>query len=224
MHLEGVLQHRLVFPYVLEITVTTTSSDDRWVERLRGPNPGRDAALAELREIILRGLNRSLSSHPTCRAFQAEDVVQEALVKIMNALDSFEGRSRFTTWAMTIATRVGISELRRRHCKDISLDGVTTSDGLTIDLAVAEAAATGEDIDKRSILSQLQQLIGEVLSDKQRVAIRGLLEGLPVEEIADRTGSNRNAVYKLVHDARSKLKEGFLAAGIEADDISELFA
>lgn len=184
----------------------------------------RDTALAELREIILRGLRHSLNNYQSCGALQLEDVVQEALLKIMNALDQFEGRSRFTTWAMTIATRVGLSELRRKHCKDISLDGVKAGDSLKIDLAVAKDTESDQDLDQRVILSQLQELINDVLTDKQRLAIRGLLEGLPVEEIAHRTGSNRNAVYKLVHDARSKLKEGFRAAGIEADDINSIFA
>ncbi len=51
-----------------------------------------------------------------------------------------------------------------------------------------------------------------------------MLEGLPVEEIADRLNSNRNAIYKLIHDARMRLKEGFQAAGVSADEISETLA
>jgi RNA polymerase sigma-70 factor (ECF subfamily) len=125
---------------------------------------------------------------------------------------------------MTIATRVGISELRRKHCKDISLDGITAGDSLKIELAVVDDENVGTDMDRRSIIEKLQLLIDDVLSDKQRLAIRGLLEGLPIEEIASRTGSNRNAVYKLVHDARSKLKEGFKKSGILAEDVTAIFA
>ena len=79
-------------------------------------------------------------------------------------------------------------------------------------------------MDQQSILSKLQELIEELLTDKQRLAIRGLLEGLPVEEIASRTDSNRNAVYKLVHDARSKLRQGFEQSGIAVEDINAIFA
>ncbi len=202
-----------------------SSDDKQWIQRLSSTDAAdRDAALEELRQLILRGLNRSLNNHYGCRSFQAEDVAQEALLKILNALDTFEGRSRFTTWAMTIATRVGISELRRKHCKDISLDGITAGDSLKIELAVVDDENVGTDMDRRSIIEKLQLLIDDVLSDKQRLAIRGLLEGLPIEEIASRTGSNRNAVYKLVHDARSKLKEGFKKSGILAEDVTAIFA
>lgn len=68
------------------------------------------------------------------------------------------------------------------------------------------------------------ELIETNLTDKQKLAVRGLLEGMPVEELARRTGSNRNAIYKLVHDARRKLREGFEQEGIVADDINTMFA
>ena len=79
-------------------------------------------------------------------------------------------------------------------------------------------------MDQRVILGKLQELIETTLSDKQRIAIRGLLEGLPIEIIASRSGSNRNAVYKLVHDARVRLKEGFRKSGIDTEEIQAIFA
>lgn len=201
-----------------------SSEPDPWVQRLQSTDVNeRDAALTELRDLIVRGLNRSLNNHYGTRSFNAEDVAQEALLKIMNALGKFEGRSRFTTWAMSIATRVGLSEYRRRHTKDISLDGMVAGESLKIEFAAEDKASAGQEMDQRSVLAKLQELIDELLSDKQRLAIRGLLEGLPVEEIASRTGSNRNAVYKLVHDARSKLRQGFEQSGIVAEDINAIF-
>ena len=142
----------------------------------------------------------------------------------MSALDKFEGRSRFTTWAMSIATRVGLSEYRRRHCKDISLDGIVAGDSLKFDFAAKDTAPDGQAMDQENVLSKLQVLVDDLLTDKQRLAIRGLLEGLPIEEIASRTNSNRNAVYKLVHDARTKLRQGFEQSGIGAEDINAIFA
>jgi len=200
-------------------------TNDEWLRRLRSSDVAdRDAALADLRELIVRGLNRSLNNHYGTRSFNTEDVAQDALLKIMNALDKFEGRSRFTTWAMSIATRVGLSEYRRRHCKDISLDGIVAGDSLKFEFAAEDTSPAGQSIDQQTILSKLQELIEHALTDKQRLAIRGLLEGLPMEEIASRTNSNRNAVYKLVHDARTKLKQGFEQSGIVAEDITAIFA
>ncbi|MCA9187777.1 MAG: RNA polymerase sigma factor, partial [Planctomycetales bacterium] len=139
-------------------------------------------------------------------------------------LDTFAGRSRFTTWAMAIATRIGISELRRRRYKDISLDVVTAGGGLPLEATADPSKSVETKTELHSILGTLQQLINESLTDRQRIAMRGVLEGLPVEEIARKTGSNRNAVYKLVHDAREKLKQGFARAGISADDIQSVLS
>ena len=204
--------------------MTHIAEQDEWLQRLTGDEFERNAALEELRELLLRGLSRSLNNRYG-RTFQAEDVVQEALVKIMNSLETFEGRSRFTTWAMTIATRVGISELRRKHTQDISLDAISAGDSLKIEIAVDENNDPGEDqLDRRTIIRSLQELIETILTDKQKLAIRGLLEGIPVEVIAERTGSNRNAVYKLIHDARMKLRDGFEQKGIASEEISAIFA
>ena len=204
--------------------VTATDKDD-WVERLTSEDQEiRDSALEALREFLVRGLSRSLNNHYGNRKFNPEDIVQDALMKILDKIDTFEHRSRFTTWAMTIATRVGISELRRRHCQDLSLEGISGEDSLRIDLVDNEQAPAGQAMDQQVVLHKLSELIESALSAKQKFAIRGLLEGLPIEVIADRTGSNRNAVYKLVHDARMKLKEGFQQSGIAADDIKAIFA
>ena len=204
--------------------VSVTSKDD-WVERLKSEDTGiRDSALEELRALLIRGLSRSLNNHYGNRKFNPEDIVQDALMKILAKIDTFEGRSRFTTWAMTIATRVGISELRRRHCKDVSLEGITGEDSLRIDLADTDQSAPGQSMDQQVILKKMNELIETVLSDKQRLAIRALLEGLPIEVIAERTGSNRNAIYKLVHDARTKLREGFQQSGIASEDVKAIFA
>ncbi len=195
---------------------------DPWIQRLRGPQPERDAAIAELRQIIVRGLQRSLSQRYG-GAVQLDDVAQEAVLKILDSLDRFDGRSRFTTWAMTIATRIGISELRRRHYQNVSLDAVTPADSLQIETA-GEGAATPEQLlDRKIVMSRLSELIETTLSDKQKLAIRGVLEGLPVEEVARRTDSNRNAIYKLIHDARLKLRSGLEAAGVASGDVAEIF-
>ena len=57
------------------------------------------------------------------------------------------------------------------------------------------------------------------IRDRQRTVVRALLGGMPVEEIASRTDSNRNAVFKLFHDARQRLKKGFLAANFSESDM-----
>ena len=192
---------------------------DEWVARLKDPER-RDDALTELRPLLLRGLRRAFASSGDSFA---EDVTQEALLRILDKLDQFEGRSRFTTWAMSIAVRLGTSQVRRKHFKDVSLEALTGGEGLAVEVADSSSPAVSDGLERESFQATFGGLIDQ-LSDRQQVAIRALLEGMPVEEIAARTDSNRNAVYKLVHDARAKLKSGFEAAGYSASDLATTFA
>ncbi|MEO1617431.1 MAG: sigma-70 family RNA polymerase sigma factor [Planctomycetota bacterium] len=202
-------------------TNEASAATDPWIQRLVGDPDVRDSALEELRLFLLRGLTKSMASRYG-GGYSAEDVVQEALVKIMNSLDQFAGRSRFTTWAMTVATRMGISEMRRKHYEDVSIEAFKT-EGATFEVASEETSAS-DGLDRRWMVTKLQSLIEDSLSEKQRFAVRATLEGLPVEVIAEKTGANRNAIYKLVHDARTKLRSGLESAGISADELSIAFA
>ncbi len=192
---------------------------DDWLVRLREGAQGRDAAIEELRQYMVRGLAKSLT-HRYGGKIQVDDVAQVAILKVLNSLDSFRSQSRFTTWAMSIATRVGISELRRQHYRDVSLDYSADGDRVRVDVEDKSASPTENNEERNRLFVMLQKLIDETLTAKQREAIRGSLAGLPIEIIAERLNSNRNAIYKLVHDARLRLRQGFEASGITAEDIS----
>jgi RNA polymerase sigma-70 factor (ECF subfamily) len=147
-----------------------------------------------------------------------EDFTQEALVRILQNRDSFKGESRFGTWAMAVGIRVAFSALRRRRRYESAID---------FDTAVVEATAPGSPGDlsagaeRRGVLRTLQRAIHEDLSDRQRRAVLGELRGIPSEALAEQLGVNRNAFYKLHHDARKKLKSAILAAGFSAQDVGQ---
>ncbi|MCL4825239.1 MAG: hypothetical protein KJZ57_13575, partial [Anaerolineales bacterium] len=60
-----------------------------------------------------------------------EEVTQEALLRILDRLHTFEGRSQFTTWAHKIAIRIALSELRRKRWRDSSLDELVDNEEAT---------------------------------------------------------------------------------------------
>jgi RNA polymerase sigma-70 factor (ECF subfamily) len=148
--------------------------------------------------------------------------VQDALIKILDKLDTFEGRSKFTTWAMTIGVRIAISEMRRKHFNDVSMDHLL-SNSMQFEPVAEPTPADNED-EKSNMLAKMTELIETDLTTKQRHAMHSLLNGMPVEVFAEKMGSNRNAVYKLVHDARVKLRQGFEQAGYKAEDFNSVFA
>ncbi len=191
---------------------------ENWVLRLRPGAVDRDVTIGELRCYLVRALTRSLT-HRYGGHVDVEDVAQQAVLKILDSLDTFRQQSRFTTWATSIAVRIGISQLRRHYYRDVSLDATPGSEGLRIDVADLSAHVPGDTEERVRVFELLQRLINETLSDRQRLAIQGTLQGLPIEEIAVRLNSNRNAVYKLVHDARVRLREGFESNGVTAEEI-----
>ena len=70
----------------------------------------------------------------------------------------------------------------------------------------------------------MHEVIRNGLTTKQREALLAALRGMPLDEIARHLGINRNALYKLTHDARKRLKRGLEAAGFTAEDIGAAFA
>ena len=193
------------------------SDHDDWVKRLNTAGACKDAALAELRIVLVRGLRQALPARGGDEAF-VQDTAQEALLRILDSIQSFAGRSRFTTWAMTIAVRIGVTELRRKRFQDVSLERVMAGK-LAVDLATDLTGSPDQKERRALILETLKRLVEQKLTDKQRTVVQAGLEGLPFEEIGRRLNMNRNAVYKMFHDARQKLRQGFEAAGIMADDV-----
>ena len=196
-------------------TACSRSSNDRWLTTLRDPDR-RDEAIGRLTDLLVAGLSRSFSAHHG-RSVAVEDIAQEAILKVLRSLDDFRGDSRFTTWAMAIAVRTGLSELRRREYQCVSLESI--SDEGWQPMSAASRDFVEQRHDRELIVRQLGQLIESELTPRQRTCILAQLDGMPVEVIATKLNSNRNAIYKLTHDARVRLRDGFQALGIEAEDI-----
>ena len=195
----------------------TRRTAEEWVRDLTADGTVHDAAVTDLRRILVRGLTKSLGPRGLDESF-IEDAVQDALLKILDRIEQFGFRSKFTTWAMTIASREAITERRRSRWKDVSLDEVSGG-GRFEPESVNTAGQAGRGLERDELVATLKRVVDARLTEKQRVAINAELAGMPQEEIARRTGSNRNAIYKLVHDARKKLKTGLEEAGYTNSDI-----
>jgi RNA polymerase sigma-70 factor (ECF subfamily) len=198
--------------------------NETWLAHLGGAGPDQQAALSDLRPALLRGLQRALSRRAGVDDGFLEDVVQDALVRILEKLPQFEGRSRFVTWAMSVAIRAAMSELRRRRWKDVSLDEVVADADLAAGRVVVDGPGPLARSEREAILAAMHEVIRNGLTTKQREALLAEMQGMPLDEIARQLGSNRNALYKLTHDARKRLRQGLEAAGFTAEDIGAAFA
>jgi RNA polymerase sigma-70 factor, ECF subfamily len=199
----------------------TDRTNNDWLRMLSETGPTADAAIAELREVIRRGLHKALRGHPGADDALIEDVTQESVLKVLDGLSGFRGDSKLTTWAVTVAVRVAFSELRRARWRDVSLDGLTEG-GLAPEPAATSAPSAQTERDE--LIARMRHVIDTELSERQRFLLVAELNGVPQAELCERLGLNRNALYKLGHDARQKLKRGLLASGVTEDDVREVFA
>jgi RNA polymerase sigma-70 factor (ECF subfamily) len=68
----------------------------------------------------------------------------------------------------------------------------------------------------------LQRVMLTDLTDRQRIALEAELEGMNQVPLAEKLGTNPNALYKLVHDARKRLRAALEREGITLDDVREI--
>lgn len=186
-------------------------SNEEWVTTLRGQPPNLPATQA-LQSYLTRVLRKTLRRDRELNDDDISDFVQETFVRLVERLDTFRGDSTFKTWATSIAIRIAFTELRRRKVRGRGQEVMRQI------REEAEEPATAEDLDSQErVVQALHRAIAEELSERQRVAILAELRGVPTVEIAAQLDTNQNALYKLVHDARKKLKAALVRQGIAAD-------
>ena len=186
-----------------------SASDAEWVERLTGQE--REAATKELQHL----LNRAMFKFDVS-AEDKEDFVQSATIIVLTKISSYQGRSKFSTWAISIAINTALSELRKRHWNNVSLEDLTQMQEPT------ENSSRNPELEaqRQSTIELVDSLIHGELTLKQRTALIAELNGMPLQEIASRMGVSRGAIYKLTFDARQKLLQCLTAKGYSLDDLT----
>ena len=209
----------------------TDRTNEEWVADLKAVGAQKEAALADLRAAIATGLPYALSNYltPDNPQFEslAEEVTQDTLLRVLDHLDSFEGRSRFTTWVQKIAVRIALTELRRRRWRDFSLDSLVdeNEEGVSFPSLMIDPAPNPDALTQQSdMMQRIGRLINDELTEKQRQALVAIaIEGVPLEEVARRMDMKRNALYKLLHDARLRLKKRLANEGLTTEDVWAAF-
>lgn len=212
-----------------EETILKRTSEE-WISDLRSSGSRYNAALEDLRRSVLKGLPAALSGwmavdSPLYEAL-AEEVAQETLLKVLKHLDSFEGRSQFLTWVFKIASHTALSELRRRRWRDVSLENMLESeDGPVSPDLLADISENPEAQAVQSdLLERIQSIIQTELTQKQMLAINLIaIRGIPMDEVAHRMRMDRNAIYKLMHDARMHLKKRLEKESLNVGEILAVF-
>ncbi len=208
-------------------------TNEEWLHDLRADAPEQQEAINDLREYLMRAVLYFFSQNPgelrglarTEIEQVAEDLAQDALLTILNHLDEFRGESKFTTWAYRFAINMSLVEARRQRWKNISLENMLSKAELP-DLQLEDKNAADPDLAARQqeIWRVVRETIDHDLTPRQREILMAVaFEDVPMDVVTEQFHMNRNAVYKMLHDARTKLKKSLEEKGFQVQDILGLF-
>lgn len=192
------------------VPVAATVEETDWVAALSIPGPEQDRALADLHGLLLRAARRQVQRMGMADVADelANQAADEALMTLLAKLHTFEGRSRFTTWAYKFAVLQAATAVRTLTWQDreIHLDG--------LDLVADGQPGPGQYAEAADLAVAVRAALETVLSPHQRRVVLALLvDEVPIDVLAERLGTNRNALYKALHDARKRLRAHLRAAG-----------
>lgn len=208
-------------------------TNDEWLFDLKHPGKRQEEALEDLREYLLRAVLVYMRDHRSDLEDldideirqMAEDLAQDALLAIRENLDTFRGQAKFTTWAYRFVINGAISMLRRRKRSSLSYEELQEMKSAALTVVLEDDKVDARLISqRRNVVLLLRQIIDSELTELQRSALLAVyFEGRSVAEVAEVLDMSANALYKLLHDARKKIKHQLQARRYSAGDILALF-
>jgi RNA polymerase sigma-70 factor (ECF subfamily) len=189
-----------------------------WLSALTGIGAEREAALARLHELLVRialGEVRRRAPRLPIAGPELDDLAYQAaadaLLAITAKIGQFRGESRFTTWAykfviFEVSAKIGQHFWRHPDVRLDAEDWQRLPDRFGFDPA-------GES-EWRELLAALRRAVDEELTPRQReVFVAIVVNEVPLDALVAKLGSNRNAIYKMMFDARRKLRAALAANG-----------
>jgi RNA polymerase sigma-70 factor (ECF subfamily) len=191
---------------------------EAWIRSLASSGDERDDAIARLHALLLRVARFEARR----RAYRlgidgpelddlSHQAASDALVAIVAKLEQFRGESRFTTWAYKFAV-FEVSTKFRRHFWTAPPTAIDTEDWERLpDRFGVEPERASE---RRALIDAMHDAVESSLTSHQReIFVAIVLRGTPLDVLVEQLGSNRNAIYKTLFDARRKLRAVLAANG-----------
>jgi RNA polymerase sigma-70 factor (ECF subfamily) len=184
-----------------------------WVEGLRAPGAESAATLELLHDLLLRAAHvearRRRHLYPEIDGAELEDLCRQAaddaVLAVTRKLDGYRGASRFTTWAYGFAVFEVSVKLRRHRWRGGVIP--TADDDATWERLASGGTAAQARVESAELLHALRRAVAEELTPRQRdVFVAVALNDVEIDVVAGQLQSTRGAVYKVLHDARRKLR------------------
>jgi RNA polymerase sigma-70 factor (ECF subfamily) len=200
-------------------SAASDAAEPSWADELQPQSPHRDDAVRRLHALLLRAARAELSRRAPRVGIAGPEVddlahqaADDAVVSILRRLAEFRGESRFTTWAYKFAILEVSSKLGRHFWAtrpDVVLDAdqwerLPTRFGVT-----PESAAEGADL-----FAAVRDVVETKLTSRQRdIFVALVLDGIPLDALALKLRTDRNAIYKVMFDARRKIRAALATNG-----------
>lgn len=172
-----------------------------WVERALDGDPRAFRELMEAYQTSFYGLARRYAgSHE-----DADDVLQEAFVKIYRHLDGLSNPAAFFPWARRILVNTALDHIRRRrHTRPLDED--------VADSGVRGSLEGGYEppdrgVERREFFGRIERALRTLPPRQREVVTLHDVDGVPTEEIAERLGCPRATVRSNLFYGREKLRD-----------------
>lgn len=189
-----------------------------WVRDLGSEGPAHDRAVDRLHDLLLRVARSEAARRrervPESIHGELDDLcvqaASDAVMAVTRKLDTYRGAARFTTWACKFVILELSTSLRRRMWR-----GRAVEPDETIWDRLADAAPTAlQGLEHEELLAALGRAVREDLTERQRLVFQSaVLDEVPIDVLAERLESSRGAIYKVLHDARGKLRHRLASSG-----------
>ena len=174
------------------------TEDLYYIEAIRKGNVQAFSVLVEKYQKLVYTLALKLLKKPE----DAEEMAQDTFIKAFQKLDTYEGKSKFSTWLYSITYNACISELRKRRVEFKSLDDTRISDQDELKMHDYYREVRKEDQEK-----YLNLALEKLPEDDQVLVTLYYYESQSMDEISTITGLTVSNIKVKIHRARKKMYE-----------------
>ncbi|TDW84384.1 RNA polymerase sigma-70 factor (ECF subfamily) [Kribbella pratensis] len=212
---ESLTQVRVVSPEV-------AGENQVWVRDLSGCGDQREVASRRLYDVLLRAARSEVARRAARLRLAgpelddiAHQAAADALLTICGKVGTFRGDCKFTTWAYKFVIFDVAAKINRHFWQRAA---VAFDDEDWERLPARLGIEPESHAESRDLMNAVHRAVDEKLTAKQRVVFVALvLNGMPTDVLADQLGATHNAIYKMMFDARRKLRTALVEAGYLAE-------